>query len=91
MRAARRCHAGIYPGLLREAAAENLPSLADELTSAGAEFCARRVRALHFGGDGKLVYKTRASATLFELAHAGFLGVRRCVARRASPLQECKR
>ena len=66
--------AGVYPGLLRGSARDAASSLADELAAAGAEFCERQVRALGFGGDGKLLYKARTTATLYELVSQGFLG-----------------
>ena len=65
--------AGVYPGLLRGSTAD-AASLADELATAGAEFCERQLRALGYGGDGKLLYKARTSATLYELLSQGFLG-----------------
>lgn len=64
--------AGVYPGLLRGSTSD-AASLADELAAAGAEFCERQLRGLGFGGDGELLYKARASATLYELVSQGFL------------------
>jgi hypothetical protein len=61
---------------LRPGGAQDAASRADELASAGAEFCERQVRATRFGGDGRLVYKARASVSLLELVTAGFLAVR---------------
>ena len=70
-----RVAAGVYPGLLR-AGAQSAASRADELAAAGAEFCERKVRAIRAGGDGRLLYKARTTASMLELVAAGFLAVR---------------
>lgn len=67
---------GIYPGLLRGGGSADIASRMDELASAGVEFCETKLRTIRYSGDGKLLYKTRTSATLFELVTAGFLAVR---------------
>lgn len=50
----------ISPNLLRGTA--DLDSRADELASAGAEFCSASLRSVAFGGDGALAYATRKSS-----------------------------
>jgi hypothetical protein len=78
--------------LLREGGLHDVASRMDELAGAGQEFSCRKVRAIHFGGDGRLLYKSRASASLHDLVAAGFLaGVRAAAALLNAVLRCCQR
>ncbi len=70
---------GVQPSLLRDNSGQSAASRADELASAGAEFCAMTLRAVPFGGDGVLAYTARAASTsLHDVVTPGFLSDARC-------------